>query len=53
MLKKHFLNQHPTNKSVVEDFNVHQKDWLNYPGAWWIDRFGEVWYNFSISDLDP
>ena len=30
------------------DFNVHHKDWLTYSG--WTDRFGELCYNFSISN---
>ena len=33
---------------VFEDFNVHHKDWLTYPGG--TDRPGELCYNFSISD---
>ena len=30
------------------DFNVHQKDWLNYSGG--TDRPRELCYNFSVSN---
>ena len=36
------------NVFVFGDFNVHQKDWLTYSGG--IDRPGELYYNFSISN---
>ena len=32
---------------LFEEFNVHCKDWLTYPGE--TDRSGELCYNFSIS----
>ena len=32
---------------LFEEFNVHCKDWLTYPGG--TDRSGELCYNFSIS----
>ena len=33
---------------VFGDFNVHHKDWLTYSSG--TDRFGELCYNFSISN---
>ena len=36
------------NVFVFKDFNFHPKDWLTYSGR--IDRFGELCYNFSISN---
>ena len=36
------------NVFVFGDFNVHHKDWLTYSGR--TDRFGELCYNFSISN---
>ena len=33
---------------VFGDFNIHQKDWLTYFGG--IDKSGELFYNFSISN---
>ena len=36
------------NVFVFGDFNVHHRDWLTYSGG--TDRFGELCYNFSISN---
>ena len=36
------------NVFVFGDFNVHHNDWLTYSGG--TDRFGELCYNFSISN---
>ena len=36
------------NVFVFGDFNIHHKDWLNYSCG--TDRFGELCYNFSISN---
>ena len=36
------------NAFVFGDFNVHHKDWLTYSGG--ADRYGELCYNFSISN---
>ena len=36
------------NVLVFEDLNVHHKDWITYSGG--TDRFGELCYNFSISN---
>ena len=43
------LSMNPSaNMFVFGDFNIHQKDWLSYPGG--IDRPRELCYNFSISN---
>ena len=34
------------NRFLLQDFNVHHKDWVTYSGE--INRPGEVCYNFSI-----
>ena len=36
------------NVFVLDDFNVHQKDWLTYSGG--TDRSSELCYNFSVSN---
>ena len=36
------------NVFVCGDFNIHHQDWLNYSGG--IDKSGELFYNFSISN---
>ena len=36
------------NVFLFGDFNVHDKDWLNYSGG--TDRSSELCYNFSVSN---